>query len=257
MSTLEVKKANMAGYQNSKNNAIMIKQSIEKGKAPFLPDENGIITPVPIYNAKTGFLMANKDLIPLAIIKQEKGYQSSMVGTSKFALESDTHSKENEKPYYYTFKDRDTGTFRSGSVFFADQMEDSKKFEQSASEKVQSQSNKNLVTIEINNKDEYLAKYIAGCKTGVFLSVSPEVAKDFQKEMSEYCDNYLSQKVKMNEREDQHFNSFNDIFTNENAINKIKLFEKDFAFEKQKAEKKQAVNQNQPQQKKHSQDYSN
>lgn len=176
-------------YYIPRNNAKLIKNSIEGGTAPFLPDANGIVKPTQIINANTGFALNAKDLIPVIIEKQNKGYESNAVATNGTMSKIGTRIKQGEKGIAYMFK---TGEeFKHAHYYFSEQTEAPEKFNDYVNQNSKQHSALKGQTIEVNSSDEYMAAYVAACKSGAALKVSPAVADDFKQKMMVICENEL------------------------------------------------------------------
>ena len=67
-----VSKNEFNGYWIPKHNAKVMKEGIDKNTAPFLPNKDGTIKAVPIYNASTGYVLPATRLIPAQIEKEKK-----------------------------------------------------------------------------------------------------------------------------------------------------------------------------------------
>ena len=100
-----VSKNEFNGYWIPKHNAKVMKEGIDNNTAPFLPNKDGTINAVPIYNASTGYVLPATRLIPAQIEKEKKGYESNIVIGRNFSEMASTSLKENEKGIFYNFKD--------------------------------------------------------------------------------------------------------------------------------------------------------
>lgn len=190
-----VSKNEFNGYWIPKHNAKVMKEGIEYNSAPFLPNANGEIKAEPIYNASTGYVLPATRLIPAQFAKEKKGYESNIVIGRNFAEFASTKLKENEKGVFYNFKD-ETGEIHTASYFFPEQTENPNAVIQLANENLKPGMDLSNTSIAIasSNPEEYLSCYIAACKCGAKLSVSPEIAEDFKQNLSVILDNDLRSK---------------------------------------------------------------
>lgn len=188
------------------HNAKTIREAMDNGTAPFLPNEKGEIDARPIYNANTGYCLNAKDLIPLQVVAKnnpEADY-STIVATKSGIDAAHTSVKAGEKGFFYNFK-RGDGTIGTSQFFFPEQTEHPDRVIDTASKKISAVRSRNLengglsrgsATIEITSPDteEYLAKYMAACKTYSKLKCAPEVAAEFKKNFSVVLDNQFAKK---------------------------------------------------------------
>ncbi|MDE5898993.1 MAG: hypothetical protein K2H09_07010 [Treponemataceae bacterium] len=174
-----------------KHTAKLIRDGIENGTAPFLP-RDGQISAQLVYNANTGYILNAKDLIPVQLERAAKGYESNAVGTKNTMDSAKTAIKPGEKGVWYNFKGKD-GEFHHAAYFFAEQTEHPGRFAEFAQQKLRQPQNLAGETIKIESSEagEYLASYIAACKSGARLEVSPEIAQQFRQNMIAVCDNEL------------------------------------------------------------------
>lgn len=188
---INVSKKEWNGAYVPKHTAILIKNGIESGKAPFLP-ANGRISPKAIYNANTGFPLDAKDLIPVQFEKAAKGYESNTVGTYKTMNNAGTSIKKDEHGVWFNFKGKD-GELHHAAYFFGEQVENPEKFAEFASKNQKWQQRLSNETIKITNPEvsEYLASYVAACKSGAKLEVTPEVAEKFKQNILAVTENEL------------------------------------------------------------------
>ena len=174
------------GFFVPNHNAKIIRDAIENGTAPFLPDNTGKINAEPIINGNTGFCLNAKDLLPLQIIK---GENSNMVATFKTVQNAGTRVIEGEKGFFYNFQreDKSVGT---AQFFFPEQTQEPEVVKAAILEKMNKAYAKGFPklnkTLEITSAEpeEYLANYVAACKTGAKLSVNPEVAEEFKQNLA-------------------------------------------------------------------------
>ncbi len=207
-----VSKKEFNGYWIPKHNAKVIKSSIEKNNAPFLPDQNGQIKAEPIFNATTGYCIDSTRLIPLQIKKNENGYNSNFVATKTSMNINNAVLNPDEKGVFYNFKS-DDGKFHSAAYFFPEQT--------SNPESIIQFGNKNkrdfygnladkAIIIDNSNPEEYLGKYFAACRSGAKLTVSREVASEFKDKMMIILnDELLHEKGKERSNPSLHTTLFN------------------------------------------------
>ncbi len=185
------------GFYIPSHNAKIIKESIENGTAPFLPDKDGNITAKPVINGNTGYCLNAKDLLPLQILEKEN---SNVVVTYKTTQNLGTRIKEGEKGFFYNFQ-REDKTVGTSQYFFPEQTENPQLIQDFAAEKVAKTGLKNLdKTIEITSAEpeEYLGKYVAACKSGAGLKVNPEIAEEFKQNFTAVLNNQLAKKAERN-----------------------------------------------------------
>lgn len=174
------------GFFVPNHNAKLIRDAIENGSAPFLPDENGNVKTNPIFNGNTGFCLNAKDLIPLQIIQ---GENSNMVATYKTVQNAGTRVKDGEKGFFYNFQ-REDKTVGTAQFFFPEQTENPEVVKETVLKNV-TKAYKNGIpnlnkTIEITSAEpeDYLGSYVAACKSGATLKVSPEIAEEFKENIA-------------------------------------------------------------------------
>ncbi len=185
------------GFYIPSRNAKIIKESIENGTAPFLPDKDGNISVKPIINGNTGYCLNAKDLIPLQILGKDN---TNIVVTYKTTQNLGTRIKEGEKGFFYNFRRADK-TVGTSQFFFPEQTENPELIKNFVAEKVSKTGVRNLdKTIEISSPDpeEYLGKYIAACKSRADLKVKPEIAEEFKQNFSVVLNNQLAKKADRN-----------------------------------------------------------
>ena len=190
-----VSKNEFNGYWIPKHNAKVMKEGIENNTAPFLPNKKGEIKAEPIYNASTGYVLPATRLIPVQFAKIKNGYESNVVIGRNFAEMASTNLKENEKGVFYNFKD-ETGEIHTASYFFPEQTANPNAVIELANENLKpgiDLSNTSIV-IANSNPEEYLSCYLAACKAGAKLSVSPEIAEEFKQKLTVILDNDLLNK---------------------------------------------------------------
>ena len=186
-----VKKSDWNGTYVPKHTANLIKAGIENGTAPFIPQNGQVLTPL-VYNANTGFALEGKDMIPVLLTKAANGYESNSVGTYSTMAKAHTKINEGEKGVWYNFKGKD-GEFHHAAYFFGEQTEHPQKFQKFAQKNLKQPQNLSNQTIKISSSDmtEYLGAYMAACKSGAKLEVSPEVAEQFKEKIIAVADNEL------------------------------------------------------------------
>lgn len=177
------------GYWIPNQNAKIIKEAIENGTAPFLPDQSGNLSAKAIYNGNTGFCLNAKELIPLQITRGEK---SDIVATFSTISKAGTKIREGEKGLFYNFK-RDDGSIGGAQFFFPEQAENPEAVKKITEKKIERKFKTNTI-IEITSSDpeEYLANYVAACKSGASVKVSSEVAKEFTEKFAPLLNNQLA-----------------------------------------------------------------
>ena len=207
------------GFYIPSHNAKIIKESIENGTAPFLPDQAGNVNAKPVINGNTGYCLNAKDLIPLQIVGKDN---SNIAVTYKTTQNIGTRVKEGEKGFFYNFK-REDNTIGTSQFFFPEQTENPQLVKDAVNEKVAKnklpQINK---TIEIlsANPEEYLGTYVAACKSGASLKVNLEISEEFKKNFTAVLDNQLSKKADRNAEIDTLSNFMFKVDQKANSINK-------------------------------------
>lgn len=187
-----IKKSDWNGTYVPKHTAKLIKAGIENGTAPFIPQNGQISTPL-VYNANTGFALDGKDMIPVLLTKAANGYESNSVGTYNTMVgKAHTKVKQGEKGVWYNFKGKD-GEFHHASYFFGEQTEHPQNFQKFAQGNFKQPQNLSNQTIKISSSDmtEYLGAYMAACKSGAKIEVSPEIAEQFKEKIVAVADNEL------------------------------------------------------------------
>jgi len=207
------------GFYIPSHNAKIIKESIENGTAPFLPDQAGNVNVKPVINGNTGYCLNAKDLIPLQIVGKDN---SNIAVTYKTTQNLGTRVKEGEKGFFYNFK-REDNTIGTSQFFFPEQTENPQLVKDSVNEKVAKNKLPQISkTIEIQsaNPEEYLGTYVAACKSGASLKVNPEIAEEFKKNFTAVLDNQLSKKADRNAEIDTLSNFMFKVDQKANSINK-------------------------------------
>lgn len=209
------------GFFVPNHNAKVIKDAIENGTAPFLPDEHGNVNARPIYNGNTGFCLNAKDLIPLQIVQ---GDSSNMVVTYKTAQNAGTRIREGEKGFFFNFKRQDK-TIGTSQYFFPEQTENPELIREVVAEKMLEVYKAGIPKLdkvmEVTSADpaEYLASYVAACKSGASLKVEPGIAEEFKQNFVPLLKNQTARGNKNPEIETLGQFMFN-VDQKANAINK-------------------------------------
>lgn len=181
-----------SGYWIPRHNAKVMKEGIDNNSAPFLPDERGNIRAEPIYNMATGYCLPGGRLIPAQFAKQKNNFNSNVVSTRTTITSLDNSIKEGEKGLFYNFKD-EQGEIHTSSLFFAEQTQNPDAFLEAAKEKIRPRDNlKDYSMVIASGKPvEYLGSYLAACRSGMNLSVSPEIAEQFKQNIMPHLNNDL------------------------------------------------------------------
>lgn len=179
--TNPVSKDEFNGFWIPHHNAKVMKRGLEENRAPFLPNESGVIKAEPVYNVATGYCLPANRLIPVQFAKMENNYTSNMVATRTTIGSMKNAIKENEKGIFYNFKD-EQGEIHVASLFFAEQTQNPEDFINKGSEKIKQMDNLKDISMVIASSEprEYLGTYIAACKSGMKLSVDPQIAEEFK-----------------------------------------------------------------------------
>lgn len=208
------------GFLVPKHNAKLIKDSIENGTAPFLPDADGNINVSPIYNGNTGYCLNAKDLIPLQIIKGEK---SNMVATYKTISTAKTVVKKDEKGFFYNFQ-REDKTVGTAQFFFPEQTQNPEAvidlIQKKVSKIYKNQTNDKVLEITSAEPEEYLGNYVAACKSGATLIVNPEIAEEFKQNITPLLMNQTAKLENKNQEMDTLGKFMFKVDQRANAINK-------------------------------------
>ena len=207
------------GFYIPSHNAKIIKESIENGTAPFLPDQAGNVNAKPVINGNTGYCLNAKDLIPLQIVGKDN---SNIAVTYKTTQNIGTRVKVGEKGFFYNFK-REDNTIGTSQFFFPEQTENPQLVKDAVNEKVAKnklpQINK-IIEIQSANPEEYLGTYVAACKSGASLKVNPEISEEFKKNFTAVLDNQLAKKPDRNAEIDTLSNFMFKVDQKANSINK-------------------------------------
>lgn len=207
------------GFYIPSHNAKIIKESIENGTAPFLPDQAGNVNAKPVINGNTGYCLNAKDLIPLQIVGKDN---SNIAVTYKTTQNIGTRVKEGEKGFFYNFK-REDNTIGTSQFFFPEQTENPQLVKDAINEKVAKNKLPHInKTIEIQsaNPEEYLGMYVAACKSGASLKVSPQIAEEFKQNFTTVLNNQLAKKPDRNAEIDTLSNFMFKVDQKANSINK-------------------------------------
>ncbi|MCQ2598604.1 MAG: hypothetical protein MJ181_12255 [Treponema sp.] len=176
-----VSKDEFNGYWIPHHNAKVMKRGLEENKAPFLPDASGNIKAEPIYNGASGYCLPAGRLIPVQFAKMENGYNSNIVFPRSTVNALENSIKENEKGVFYNFKD-EQGEIHVASLFFPEQTQNPEGIINASKDKIQQMDNLKDVSMVIASSEpkEYLGTYIAACRSGMKLSVDPQIAEEFK-----------------------------------------------------------------------------
>ena len=246
---LNASKSDWNGAFVPKHTAKLIKTGIESGNAPFLPKPQDIVrngetsftvqmSPQLVYTANTGYALDAKDLIPVQLEKAAKGYESNAVGTYKSAENAKTQIKKDEKGVWFNFKGQD-GEFHHSAYFFPEQTVHPERLTEFANGNFRQSQNLSNDTIRIDSPEvtEYLGAYVAACKSGAKIEVSPEVAEKFKQNILAVADNELK---RTNAEKNPEIPKMSELLTNadKKAHEIVKSREKELGIgQKQKAQK--------------------
>ena len=176
------------GYFIPAHNAKKILEGFKKGDSPLLP-KNGELSPVAIYNSRTGYILNADTLIPAQIMKQEMGYESNVVSTAFNLKDAGTQRKQGEKGLMFNYKTKDD-RFQTSSYFFGDQAENPQKVaEFAAKNHLKDKKILDGISYEVKSADDYLPAYLAAAKSGMKVTVSPEITEQFKANMTAICEN--------------------------------------------------------------------
>ena len=207
------------GFYIPSHNAKIIKASIENGTAPFLPDQNGNVNAKAIINGNTGYCLNAKDLIPMKVIQGDK---SDIAVTYKTVNDAHSRIKAGEKGFFYNFQ-REDKTVGTSQYFFLEQTEQPERVKEAVDKKIEKAKlpkiNKTL-EITSSNPEEYLGMYVAACKSGASLKVSPEIAEEFKQSFTAVLNNQLAKKDERNAEIDKLSDFMFKVDQKANSINK-------------------------------------
>lgn len=194
-----VSKQEFNGYWIPRHNAKVMKQGLEENKAPFLPDSTGVIKAEPIYNMATGYCLPANRLIPVQFAKMQNGFNSNIVATRTTLSGLENGIKENEKGVFYNFKD-EQGEIHTSSLFFAEQTQNPEALIAASKDKIQQKTNLKDVSMVIASSEpkEYLGTYMAACRSGMKLSVDPQIAEEFKSKLMPTLENDLKKQEERN-----------------------------------------------------------
>ena len=136
----------------------------------------------PIYNnAASGYRLPVGRLIPVQFAKMENSYESNVAATRTSIGAMENTLKENKKGVFYNFKD-ETGEIHTVSLFFSEQTQNPEGIINASKDKIQQMDNLKDVSMVIASSEpkEYLGTYMAACKSGMKLSVDPQIAEEFK-----------------------------------------------------------------------------
>lgn len=187
-----VTKSEFNGYWIPRHNAKVMKAGLENNKAPFLPDANGNINSEAVFNFTTHYCLPLTRLIPVQFKKMEEGYKSNIVGTRTIIDSLNISIKENEKGVFYNFKD-ETGEIHTSSLFFAEQTTNPELMIKEGNENISLKGDFKdySMVIATSEPKEYLGTYMAACRSGMKLSVEPQIAEEFKKNLMPVLENEL------------------------------------------------------------------
>ena len=185
-----VSKDEFNGFWIPHHNAKVFKRGLEENKAPFLPDATGSIKAESIYNAASGYCLPAGGLIPVQFAKMENNYNSNIVIPRSTVTALENSIKENEKGVFYNFKD-EQGEIHVASLFFPEQTQNPEGAITATKDKIQQMDNLKDVSMVIASSDpkEYLGSYIAACRSGMKLSVDPQIAEEFKNKIMPTLEN--------------------------------------------------------------------
>lgn len=111
----------------------------------------------------------------------ENGYNSNIVFPRSTVNALGNTIKENEKGVFYNFKD-EQGEIHVASLFFPEQTQNPEGIINASKDKIQQMDNLKDVSMVIASSEpkEYLGTYIAACRSGMKLSVDPQIAEEFK-----------------------------------------------------------------------------
>lgn len=193
----QIKNLSFNGALLAKHNAKLIQTAVENGTAPFLPDSQGKINPVPVYNLNTGFIVPDENLVLLQMKQKEMGFASNVVGTFNTIQEAGTEIGGKMSEGYgthYVFKNS-KNEFSVGTFYFPEETKAPEKVLE-LNKKIKYPQKLQDKSFEIKDVQSYLPAYFAACKSGISLTVSPEVTEQFKSELLTVIKNDLSVKNK-------------------------------------------------------------
>ena len=229
------------GYFVPNHSAKLIRESIENNTAPFLPDSSGAIKANPIFYGNKGFCLTAKDLIPLQIIQ---GENSNVVVTFNTVNKAGIKIKEGEKGFFYNYQKEDKSVGVS-QYFFPEQTDDPEKIKEFVAPKIAKGikllSPDKTIEIKSSEPEQYLGTYLAACKTGATVKVSPEIAEQFKQNVMPILKNQTLI------HKDKEMDSLSDLMfkSERNAIDVIN------ALSKEKTQQQTKSQEQMPQKKQH------
>lgn len=237
----KVSESQFNGYFVPSHSAKLIRESIENNTAPFLPDSSGVIKAKPIFNGNKGFCLTAKDLIPLQIIQ---GENSNVVVTFNTVNKAGIKIKEGEKGFFYNYQKEDKSVGVS-QYFFPEQTENPEKIKEFVNPRIAKGikllTPDKIVEIKSSEPDQYLGAYLAACKTGATVKVSPEIAEQFKQNVMPILKNQTSihKNKEMDSLSDLMFKSERNAIDITTSMQKEKGQQQAKSQEQQKPQKKQ------------------
>lgn len=203
ISSISANNNDYSGYWIAKKNAQLIKESIENGTAPFLPDAFGKVKPLALINGNKGYVLEATELIPALIERKNKGYKSTYVGTNGTAEKARTRIAEGQTGLKYLFEKKELDSdgnkkYGSASIYFPEQTQDPDKFAKYCKSQTKQKFALKGQTLVINSSDEYMSKYVAACKSGAAITVSPAIVEEFKNKLLKICENQLQKPSERN-----------------------------------------------------------
>lgn len=194
-----VSKNEFNGFWIPHHNAKVMKQGLENNRAPFLPDASGNIKAEAVYNAAFGYCLPAGRLIPVQFAKMNNGYNSNVVIPRTTITAMEQSIKENEKGVFFNYKDEE-GEYHVGSLFFPEQTQDPNGIVNATKDKLQQPVKLNDTSLVIASSEpkEYLGSYIAACRSGMKLSVDPQIAEEFKSKIMPTLNNDIRDPDKRN-----------------------------------------------------------
>ena len=194
-----VSKDEFNGFWIPRHNAKVMKRGLEENKAPFLPDKSGNIKAEAIYNTASGYCLPAGRLIPVQFAKMNNGYSSNVVIPRTTITAMEQSIKENEKGVFFNYKDEE-GEYHVGSLFFPEQTQDPNGIVNATKDKLQQpvKLNDTALVIASSEPKEYLGSYIAPCRSGMKLSVDPQIAEEFKSKIMPTLNNDIRDPDKRN-----------------------------------------------------------
>lgn len=179
-------------YYIQLHNVKVLKEAVENGTAPFLPNSNGVIDTNPIYNLNNGICVNDMNLLLLKCKQAEMGITSNVVGTHHTLQSLKTAPASKDKGLSYVWRDDDK-KYHTARYYFPEDLKEPEKM-QEKSFKVKFPQKLNNQTISVTKGSDYLPAYFAACESGLKLNVSKEVIEEFKKEFIAVAANNLEKK---------------------------------------------------------------